>query len=754
MPIQRAERRFAAPRQAPPQVGSEGRSISAALGEVKRGANIVKQKAEEAIQKREIADDNAAFMDAEMRYVERLAEVERELQKETPESGDGYAKTLKDKRAKVRDEILKGVPDYVTETGRERIGMRFEQLDSSSRISAAQWQDQRATNFAVSTFEKSVGIAAAEVMASPESAKQVLARTKGQLSAIKGRLLPEQETALARGVEVQLAEAAVTGLSERGDYASARSVITDMAASLDTGQQKQLESVIARAETVAKGEAAETRALNIMQGTLTRESLDEMHKAGALDDGEYAADLARVDMVERRKEAERDAKMTEARAANFARMQVGIDDGMMTRADADRAYKAGEINPSQWSQLSRQANNRKESADLAGAFAASLANGFPIDPMSNDAKKGADALFKQNGGADLFKQSFSEGMNKTGQFASAGIIPETARTILRGMKASGTPEQQMAAIEGISDLYTDYPNATDAAFSASEVAEAISFRDKLDAGIDPQVAYDAILVEREARNEPAGAQSLTKARVSEARKLSKDLKFKGALKEADTGRFTFDAYSGGELAKSQITADYQNAFQSYYVQHGDEELAKKQAQAVIGRTVGKSKVNYGRIMMHPPERYYQGVEPEYLQDALLAGVSEAMGADVKAKEIELISDGVTARMVRDGERPSYAVKVGNNIMPARWTFDAEAAEAMAKQKQDMQRAEALGEARETTARKAERDVAWSTIPRNSITWANMTDVQRREHEKGERQAQERAKSMRGKADAFSMRGGE
>ena len=725
MALMRAQGRMSAPRR--PQVQADTvtpEGISNALGVVGGAARQVQEnieirrseeerKAEEAFRKKQAADDNAAFIDAEIQYIERLTEAEAELQKTVPDNGDGYAKQLAEQRQTIQSQIEQGLPSYMTQEGRERVALRFKQLDASSRMSAAQWQDQKVTQYAATSYQKSVNVAVAQVLANPAQAQTLLAQSQVRLDAIQDRLTPDQKMQMESGTQQQLVEAAVTGFAEQGSYAAARDVIGDYADVLDTGQQKALGAIVERAEIEAENQVHQARSLAIQEGALDEAGLLELRAAGEIkDDGAYSALLGQAQQAERARQAQIDAANSEQQSRNFAGLQVGIAEGRLSKADADFLYSKGAISPAQWSQASRQAISARETQNAGMDFANALASGFPVDPMNPDAKKGADSLFVQNGGVDAWKKSIGDGMAATEQFAQVGIIPESARTILRGMKASGTEDQQMIAIQGIGELYTDYPNATDAAFTAGEVAEAISFRDKLDAGIDPKQAYQAILMEREVDRSPDF--SSLKIRQSEGRKLAAELDFKDALKRrnlegetvgAQTGALSFNRYSGGVLAEEQILRDYRQAFQTYFVQHGDEELAKKQAAAVMGRTVGVSKSNGNRIMMHPPERFYPGVEPEFLQNSLTSAVSDVYADEVKPKNIELISDIVTARDVREGRAPSYAVQVERDgvtdILPARWTFDEEMIERRAQERAELEADQKRERARRKALRKRE-----------------------------------------------------
>lgn len=503
-----------------------------------------------------------------------------------------------------------------------------------------------------------------------------------------------------------------------------------------------------------KDKFAETRALAIHEGEIDRDALKAMHEAGELDDGDYLLHLGQVAEFERAEQAEIKAAKVQLQARNFASLQVGIDDGRLTRADADAAYESGRIGPSQWSQAVRAANDKKQKTDSASSFMTMLSNGLPIDPTDSDTKKGADAAFNNAGGKALFQEDFNQGLAATAQFAQRGIIPETAESVLRGMKASGTPDQQMTAINAIGQLYTEYPNAVDAAFTATEVAEAISYRDKLDAGIAPDQAYQALLIEREAANEEGG---FTDIRLGQARAIAKDFELKDALKRRDADGVTSlfgsgpkvgsDAKTGNEFAGDELTEmmvlnDFKQSFQTYFIQHGDEKLAKRQAAAVMGRTVGISKVNGGRAMMHPPEKYYSiGGDDDWMRKSAVKAVSEdrlESGGDTRFKDVELIADIQTAREVRFGQAPSYFVAVEERdgtvtYLPWRLDFVDERQAQIESAQADLEagKVDALNDAKGQRIESTEQDLlrAESQLKfmKQSIVWNSLSEDEQRSY---------------------------
>lgn len=552
--------------------------------------------------------------------------------------------------------------------------------------------------------------------------------------------------------------AIITTLLEDDDLESAQAYFEahkDDYLALDA---KDVPALFAQKEAELRRKRYESFSLGITQDTVRPADLQAAYENGELDDGEYNALLVQSANAAARKEAERKAKASEWRDQNYAIMQVGINDGTMSRADADLALEKGMVTYSQWSSLARMGTEKTAAARSMGEFLNNVTLGVPVDPNSADMKRGANEYFKQTGAADLLKsmnpQDFQRGMQATTTMAvDAGIVPEAAVTTLRGLKASGTPQQQMFAIRAIGELYNMQPNATDAAFNSGEVAEAISYQFKLNAGVDAPTAYAAILKEREARNEPAGATSLTKARVAEARKLAGEFDTKAALKTPDRGgflgMFKQNEISGGALAEQQILIDYQQSFQTYYVQHGDAELAKKQADAVVQRTVGVSRANGGKVMLHPPERYYPDTGKDWMRDTLVTAVSETLGSEIRARDIELVSDAQTARDVRDGSMPTYAVKVktgdAEQIMPMRWSFDAEAADQQAKERAAAARKAKAGSARETAAREAETTA--DALEGTFIPTSLMTSEQVERVKQAQKDARAQADTLRQRAEA-------
>lgn len=689
--IERARRGFAAPSVRTVGPGPERSAIAQGVSQISAQARGIAgqqfAEAERRIRDREIADDNAAFINAEIEYNERVAEIRSSLQSEVGPDGDGYAKRLKEEVEKLQGKTIQGLPSYVTEEGRSRVSQRLAQLSAGERINATQWQDQRAQEFAVTTYERSLNSAATAVINDPDSVAAVLASQKAYIDGLAGRLSADQRDALMRQTEQQMLVASIDGLNARGEFARARKVIQATAAATNAQEQQALTSKIERAEAQADAERADALTLSVQLGQTDEAELTRQHSQGIIGDAEYGARLQQVERMRVAQQAEQKAALTRMQSENMAKAQVAIDDGVMGRADVDRMYEEGLLNTSGWSQLARQANNREQVQSDANVFLDRVQSGVPFDPTDASMERGADEVFRQVGGAQLLTEDFNRGMMEIEAFAAAGIIPPSAVSVLRGMAYSQDEALRQKAYRGIYELYSNHDSVTRRTFNANEVADAISYGRRLEAGMSPEMAMAQVAQEQQVRAEPTGVATV---RQSEARALVRDVEFNTAVKDVPGGFLSFGGVNpknivGGRNAADAITQNYRDVFTSFYMTHGDEELAKEQAQETIARTIGKSEANNGRYMMHPPEIYYPGASSEDMIMQVQKDVSLAMGEVIDPERITLTSDQRTARDISNGFPPSYAMIVERedgamDAVPGRFVFDGDALRSKAEER--------------------------------------------------------------------------
>lgn len=691
MAIDRVRGQFAAPRTRVAQPDQTGAAIAQGLGGLARAtsglaqqqfqkAEQEKAEADRRIREREIADDNAAFINAEIRYAEQMSEVRSQLQNEVGSDGDGYARRVREESSRLQQEILSGLPSYVTEDGRVRASQRLMQLTAGDRIAATEWQDVRAREHAVTTYQESVNVAATGIAAAPEQAQEILSAQRERLDGLAGRLSPAEREALWEATERQALQATIDGLNQRGDFTRAREVLRQTAGVTSAEDNRILEARIEQSEAQAETDRIGSLQLAIQEGQLNRSGLAQMREEGEItDDGVYAALLANADRVEASRRAQIDAQNVERMSRNNAMLDVGISDGTYGREDVELAFQRGDITPQQYAARVGQANSRTRTNDNAASFLSTVQAGGFVNPYDRDVGDGANAVYDQTGGVQVFSEDFDAGMQTIAQFASTGIIPSNAVNALRGMRDGGTREQQAQSLQGIYDLSQDFGRVAAQAFSNQDITEAQRYGERIRAGLTPDAALQMVEAEREMAMQPRNSGPM-QVRLNEAREISTDFDFRDAV--ADVRRGMFARTSGGSMAEQQILNDFQQLFEDYYVLTGDERLARQNAETVISRTVGRSEVNGNMVMQHPPEFYYPNVPSEWYQTQLRTEVSTYAGEVLAEGAIELISDIQTGRDVASGNMPSYAIAYTRSdgvveYLPGdqRYVFDVEAATA-------------------------------------------------------------------------------
>lgn len=428
--------------------------------------------------------------------------------------------------------------------------------------------------------------------------------------------------------------------------------------------------------------------------------------------------------VEREKEAARaeaERQLNEKRDLYAAGLESRLLLGQAGLNDVMDAANKGLVKPTKVPELIRTARSeddrRRAAADVGNIFA----QGGALDPYNPDVRKGVDKLWEQNGGVGAFMEtaeagggaySVNRGKALVLQFASeAGVIPPKAASALQGMVVNGTPEQKRTALDTISQLVEINPAAASAAFpdgSDRMFSDAVSWRQKVNAGMNPLQAVAAVEKENEVATDP-----VLKARKAVADKEMKSLKPDDILKSLDNNWLPFmgkPKFAPG--AEEMATAMYREAFSTEMLKSGDPKLAKEQALAQVRRVVGRSRVG-GRetVMAYPPEAYYPQsltkLQPDWTNADIVGAIRETIagGEEVRASDIQIIPDAMTARQAREGLRPSYVVMWKGDVLDQRFEFDPSSAidqvnmAAELAQNERLRQAE-LRDARELETRRA------------------------------------------------------
>lgn len=325
-------------------------------------------------------------------------------------------------------------------------------------------------------------------------------------------------------------------------------------------------------------------------------------------------------------------------------------------ADVERAREEGKISLGQYaSLLDRTIKTDKGAEDLRSAYDL-LSGGAPINPGDSNHRKAVDLVFKDRGGDKLLREDPAAGVEAALAVAQEhGVLPDSAVSTLRAHIANGSAEQQQAALDNVTRLLESEPAAARAVFKDNEIAEAAYYSDLVAYGAPPEFALTSIMKAREARFDPAAKERRSQGAKIAAKEISRGdtLAAIGAKRDAPDVRIF-----GEGAAIDGAQAQFRRLFVEHYATHGDAERAKKQAAAVVGRHFGETRATgQRRIMMYPPEQYYavKGADPKWMQKQLERDVSQVVGAEVRARDLQLIADSQTAAEAQAGFAPTYSV---------------------------------------------------------------------------------------------------
>jgi len=312
-------------------------------------------------------------------------------------------------------------------------------------------------------------------------------------------------------------------------------------------------------------------------------------------------------------------------------------------------------------------DKRREQLDLQQRARAILGGTEPVDPGSATDQKLID---KAIGATDIPKRLGEADMEAAGQITalvkSTGYVPDSAISALRASAVNGTPEQRTFALETAANLLREKPGALEASEKSRALRDDAQLYETftLDAGLPAQEALARIAELR--TPEFAKRREALKKEVAETGSVS----VMSGLSPSDItsdydGWFTAEPALGGSPRQASLVYDtYRGLVKDHYIRTGDIEIAKSMAKKDLKRTYDVSEVTgQRRLMRHPPEKYYQPIEPragkeasyDYFSDQLAAAVKERAGKDVPAGDIFIEPVEQTNDDVRAGRLPGYGV---------------------------------------------------------------------------------------------------
>ena len=146
--------------------------------------------AEAVVQRISTSADAIAAAGAEARYAQALPEAEEATKGAAGPGGAGFGAALKKERDALRDDILKGLPDYVSPAARQRVERALAEQDEISNERVLEWIEEQETEWRQGQVDAvSDHVAAlAEADASPAS---IAAARADLLASLAAADLPE-----------------------------------------------------------------------------------------------------------------------------------------------------------------------------------------------------------------------------------------------------------------------------------------------------------------------------------------------------------------------------------------------------------------------------------------------------------------------------------------------------------------------------------------------------------------------------------
>jgi hypothetical protein len=312
----------------------------------------------------------------------------------------------------------------------------------------------------------------------------------------------------------------------------------------------------------------------------------------------------------------------------------------------------------------RNAIKRQEIENQEKASIRNIMNGEAtyIDPKDKKAQKSVDLVFGESL-ADGFQQGDPQAMQQSINLsANTGIVPNQVKSFVRSAYVSGDTSQKNLAYQYITDLNNQNPNAlTYAGIDKKLQDEAFYYTALKNDGVPEQDAINIVNTK---------FRDVTPA-ITEARKI--DLKKDGSAFLDTPDVDLIDVYdnawfSDPDLLPAKATAykaKYKELYDSYYLQTGDVNVAKKRANEVFNRNHGTTKVmsDNETIMDYPPEKFYShplfkdpyegDITYMWLRDQMAEDAKGALNKDVSFEDLQLVPDSITEQEVKRGVAPSY-----------------------------------------------------------------------------------------------------
>lgn len=367
---------------------------------------------------------------------------------------------------------------------------------------------------------------------------------------------------------------------------------------------------------------------------------------------------------------------------DLTQLQVGIATDTVSPQSlrsVDSLYQAGALTPGEHASYSAQVESsiiqRNKNAAAAKALADSLAAGIPLSPSDPEHKKFLSQAFaNETATMPLGSQQWQS--TAIALADRARMLPQQAAEWTQRAMRSPDPQLAANAAQFFGAVKTSSPDAA-SSFDERTKAFAGVVNGMIEAGTKSEMAVETArtnvfdlkpeLVEHRKKQYTEGGSNSLAAQSDSA--LS-------SLIGKDFGSW----FSSNPAATANLSADFNQQSQRYFVKTGDIDLARKLAWDDLKGVYGETTVNGTKqIMAFPVERF--GIKPEEVHADVESFLKDNPQHDGStAAEVVLIPDALTLRHVGDAfsgqmQPTSYklvtksgALVVDKNGIPKRYTL--------------------------------------------------------------------------------------
>ena len=287
-----------------------------------------------------------------------------------------------------------------------------------------------------------------------------------------------------------------------------------------------------------------------------------------------------------------------------------------------------------------------------------LAGNMLADPASKDQRDAISNSFSQAGGVNALTQKAPESVAVLTDYAKRfGVVPDSAKQVLRGFMINGRPEDKQFAYGVIGEIAKTAPQTLTMAggFKKKEISDAAAFNALISAGAEPKFADDVI----KQSNEPIMKDVRDLREKAIAKKVT-ELSDSKIISEFDN-LLPFNAPSFADASQRDIMlSDYRRLYKEAYMLYGDEDAAKEVADKSIKAYGGVTNVGGKKLMKFPPENYYnvEGVEPEEVTQEITKQLeADLVTAGYAWKDYSLVPTVNAETKINNGQKPAYHVWV-------------------------------------------------------------------------------------------------